>query len=283
LLATFRLALISVVLLPVLPDRGYGPWGAFNPYHIWWMVVLVAAISYVGYVATRLMGAERGILATGLFGGLASSTAVALSLARRAAESGSLPDTTAAGATIASTMMWPRIFLIVSAVDVGLAWRMLWPLAAAAVAASAGTAYFFWRARTAASEESGAAHDFAPNNPLDLAIAIRFGLILTVIMVVARAASAWAGGSGLLAVAALSGLVDVDAISLSVATMYTHQQITPAVAVGAILIAAGVNTVLKPALALAIDGTAFGLRFLLASLAMIAAGGAALLFVVSRV
>ena len=111
-------------------------------------------------------------------------------------------------------------------------------------------------------------------NPLDLGTALRFGLILTAIMVVARAASAWAGAFGLLLVAGISGLVDVDAISLSVATMSIHQLVAPGVAIGAILLAAVVNTVLKPAMALAIGGSSMGLRFLTASLAMIIACGA---------
>lgn len=274
LLATFRLLLISVVMLPVLPNRGYGPWQAFNPYDIWWMVVLVAAVSYVGYIATRLMGAERGILITGLFGGLASSTVVALSLARRAAQGLAVPNLLAAGATIASAIMWPRIFLIVSAVNPDLGRQMLWPLVAATVVSIGGA---LWLSRRGRNEEKTLAASGAKvkaTNPLDLGTAVRFGIILTAIMVAARAASAWAGASGLFLVAGISGLVDVDAISLSVATMSTHRMVTPAVAISAILLAAAVNTVLKPALALAIGGAPMGLRFFASSLAMIAACGA---------
>jgi uncharacterized membrane protein (DUF4010 family) len=274
LLATFRLLLISVVLLPVLPNHGYGPWAAFNPYHIWWMVVLVAAVSYVGYFATRLMGAERGILITGLFGGLASSTVVALSLARRARHDLQVPNLLAAGATIASAIMWPRIILIVSAVDPDLAGRLAIPIAASTIVAVAGAV---WLAHRGRNEEKALATDGAKmpaTNPLDLGTAIRFGLILTAIMVAARAASAWAGASGLLLVAGISGLVDVDAISLSVASMSIHRLAAPDVAIAAILLAAAVNTVLKPAISLVIGGAPMGLRFLGASLAMIAACGA---------
>ncbi len=274
LLATFRLLLISVVMLPVLPNRGYGPWAAFNPYDIWWMVVLVAAVSYVGYFATRLMGAERGILITGVFGGLASSTVVALSLARRAAHDLREPNLLAAGATIASAIMWPRIFLIVSAVAPNLGWQMAWPLGAATVIAIAAA---LWLANRGRKEEKMLAvsdEKMKAANPLDLGMAFRFGLILTAIMVAARAASAWAGPSGLLMVAGISGLVDVDAISLSVATMSIHRLAAPDVAISAILLAAAVNTLLKPTMALTIGGAPMGLRFLAASLAMIAACGA---------
>jgi uncharacterized membrane protein (DUF4010 family) len=280
LLATFRLLLISVVMLPVLPNRGYGPWAAFNPFDIWWMVVLVAAVSYVGYFATRLMGAERGILITGVFGGLASSTVVALSLARRAAHELRAPNLLAAGATIASAIMWPRIFLIVSAVAPNLGWQMAWPLGAAALVAVAAA---FWIAHRGRDEEKAlpdSGEQVKAANPLDLATAFRFGVILTVIMVAARAASAWAGASGLLLVAGISGLVDVDAISLSVATMSTHQMVAPVVAISAILLAAVVNTVLKAVMALAIGGAPMGLRFFASSLAMIAACGAGWLLAV---
>jgi uncharacterized membrane protein (DUF4010 family) len=274
LLATFRLLLISIVLLPVLPNHGYGPWAAFNPYHIWWMVVLVAAVSYVGYFATRLMGAERGILITGLFGGLASSTVVALSLARRARHDLRVPNLLAAGATIASAIMWPRIFLIVGAVDPDLAQRLIIPLAASTIVAVGGAVWLAHRGRDEEKALAAGGEKVPASNPLDLSTAVRFGLILTAIMVAARAASAWAGPSGLLLVAGISGLVDVDAISLSVATMTTHRLAAPNVAVGAILIAAVVNTLLKPAMALVIGGAPMGLRFLASSLAMIAACGA---------
>ncbi len=274
LLATFRLLLISLVMLPVLPDRGFGPWAAFNPYHIWWMVVLVAAVSYVGYFATRLLGAERGILITGLCGGLASSTVVALSLARRAAEGLAVPNLLAAGATIASAIMWPRILLIVSAVDPALGRDLALPLGAATAIAIAGALMLARIGRNEENALTAAGEKLKPSNPIDLLTAIRFGVILTAIMVASRAASAWAGASGLLLVAAISGLVDVDAISLSVAAMSSHHLVAPAVAIGAILFAAAVNTVLKPAMALVIGGAPMGLRFLATSLAMIAACGA---------
>jgi hypothetical protein len=92
LLATLRLLLISVVLLPVLPDVGVGPWQAFNPYRTWWMVVLVAGASYVGYFAIKVLGEKRGVLMTALCDGLVSSTAVTVSLARHAKDRTAVPD-----------------------------------------------------------------------------------------------------------------------------------------------------------------------------------------------
>ncbi len=274
LLATFRLLLISVVMLPVLPNQKYGPWGAFNPYHIWWMVVLVAAISYIGYFATRLMGPERGILATGLFGGLVSSTVVTLNLARESAEGEAKPNLLAAGATIASAVMWPRIMLIVIAIDPVLGWSLAWPIAAATVIGLASAVMLAHLGREEEKPLAASGGKLNTSNPLDLGAAIRFALILTAIMVASHAASAWAGTSGLYVVAAISGLADATPIGLSAASMNTHQVIAAGVAVGAILIGMIANTVLKSALALTIGGAAIGLRVLATSTAMVAACGA---------
>ncbi|MGD0288811.1 MAG: DUF4010 domain-containing protein [Candidatus Binataceae bacterium] len=273
LLATFRLLLISLVMLPVLPNRGYGPWSAINPYLIWWMVVMVAAVSYVGYFSTRLMGPERGILVTGLFGGLVSSTVVALSLARRAAQGLAEPNLLAAGATIASAIMWPRIMLIVFAVNPVLGIRLAWPIAIATLVATAAALMLERRGRNEGKTPAPGGEKVKTSNPLDLGAAIRFASMLTVIMVAARAASAWAGASGLFLVAGISGLVDATPVSLSVAAM-SAQMVTPAVAIAAILLACISNTVLKSAMAWVIGGAPMGLRFLASSLAMIAACGA---------
>ncbi len=274
LLATFRLLLISVVMLPVLPNRAYGPWDAFNPYHIWWMVVLVAGISYVGYFATRLMGQERGILATGLFGGLVSSTVVTLNLARESAEGEAKPNLLAAGATIASAIMWPRIMLIVSAIDPVLGWSLAWPVAAATVIGLAGAVMLAHLGREEEKPLAVSSGKLNASNPLNLGAAIRFALLLTAILGASHAASAWAGTSGLYVVAGISGLADATPISLSAASMNSHHVIASAIAVGAILIGMIANTVLKSALALTIGGAAMGLRFLATSMAMVAACGA---------
>jgi uncharacterized membrane protein (DUF4010 family) len=274
LLATFRLLLISVVMLPVVPNRAYGPWDAFNPYHIWWMVVLVAAISYIGYFATRLMGPERGILATGLFGGLVSSTVVTLNLARESAEGIAKPNLLAAGATIASAIMWPRIMLIVSAIDPVLGWSLAWPVAAATVIGLAGAVMLAHLGREEEKPLAVSSGKLNASNPLNLGAAIRFALLLTAILGASHAASAWAGTSGLYVVAGISGLADATPISLSAAAMNSHHVIASAIAVGAILIGMIANTVLKSALALTIGGASMGLRFLATSMAMVAACGA---------
>lgn len=246
LLATLRLLLISVVILPVLPNRDLGPWNAFNPYRVWWMVVLVVGVSYVGYFAIRLLGERRGILATALFGGLVSSTAVALDLGRRARQQACSRGLLAAGVVIASTTMFPRMLVLVAAVAPGLTALLLWPLGLATAAGAGAAAWLLWRAGTREEKPGAVAEAHNPRNPIEMAAALRFGLLLAAVMVLARVAVVRFGAVGLCALAALSGLVDVDAITLSVASMGKQNELSAALAATAISLSAAVNTLVKP-------------------------------------
>ena len=114
LLAGLRLLVISVVVLPLLPDQGYGPWQALNPYRLWWMVVIVAAISFSGYVAVRIAGERLGMTITAFLGGLTSSTAVAVSMAQRCRDQPSRRMLFAGAATFASAMMPPRLLVVIA-------------------------------------------------------------------------------------------------------------------------------------------------------------------------
>ncbi|MDH3241244.1 MAG: MgtC/SapB family protein [Alphaproteobacteria bacterium] len=272
LLATIRLLLVSVVVLPILPDKGFGPGAVLNPYRIWWMVVLVAALSYVGYVAVRAAGARRGVLLLALAGGLASSTAVALNLARLGRQKALSPDLIAAGTVTASAVMFPRIFLI----GVALAPALAQPLAAMVIPATgAGLAAAWWLIRRTQrlTDDALTEEGFAARNPLDLRTAIQFGALLALIMVLSHAARDLMGGAGLIALAAVSGLADTDAITLSLADAAAKEAIAETLAAGAIVTALAVNTVFKAGLVVAIAGWPAGLR-VSASLGLALAAGA---------
>jgi uncharacterized membrane protein (DUF4010 family) len=258
LLGTIRLLLISVVMLPVLPDRGLGPWHALNPYRLWWMVVLVAGISYLGYLADRLWGGRRGSLVTGLFGGLASSTAVAVALSRRSPSSRRYSDSLAAGIVVASSVMFPRLFVVVLVVAAALARRLAAPIAAAALVGLAGAVALTVRQR--GEPEQRGEESMRLRNPLDLSTAFKFGVLLTVIMVGARAVGRWGGDRGLYLAAGAAGLADVDAIALSVASMWSHGEVSASAAATAVLIAAAVNTLMKSAIAFVLGGGRLGVR-----------------------
>ena len=118
--ATLRLLLISVVVLPLLPNQGFGPWKALNPYEIWWMVVLIASISFSGYFAMKFVGERKGILLTSLFAGLASSTALSLHFARLAQSRPDLTTYLAAGILIACGTMLPRMAIIACLINPAL-------------------------------------------------------------------------------------------------------------------------------------------------------------------
>lgn len=259
LLAVFQLLLMSVVLLPVLPDRGLGPWQALNPYRIWWMVVLIAGLSSVGYFAIRLAGPRRGLLLTGLFGGLASSTATTVALARRAVASGPAsrgapPRLIAAGILLACAIMFPRMLLVAGLIAPALLPVLAPPLGAAglvaaAVALWAGGLLSVGRPRPV----EVAAEEMQQQNPFEFGMALKFGLLLAAILLATEALRRWIGEQAILMVAAASGLADVDAVTLSLSALVADGTTLPALAGGAILLAAAVNTLVKGGLGIAIS------------------------------
>jgi uncharacterized membrane protein (DUF4010 family) len=269
LLATLRLLLISIVLLPILPDRGLGPWQAVNPYRIWLMVVLVAGISYVGYFASRIFGDRLGVLLTGFFGGLASSTAVALEFSRREESKPEEINLIAAGILTACAIMFPRILLVLSISRSDMERVMLPTFGAAGIAGLIAAGIIAWRGYGRVIAATQIEHE----NPLDLSTALKFGLTIVILMVVARAAQARLGNQGLYIFAAVDGLFDVDALSLSVASMVPAGKITPAVAASAILIVAIVNTIVKFVIVATVAGKPLAIRVGLGMMGMLLAGG----------
>lgn len=272
LLAVLKLLLISVVLLPVLPDRGFGPYQALNPYAIWWMVVLIAGLSFSGYVAAKLAGPSRGLMLAGLLGGVTSSTAVTLGFARLARADAGASGLLAAGAALASATMLPRVLIVVAVVEPALLRALLAPLGLAALAALGGT-WLVWHRSARRSAEAPLAID----NPVELGAAARFGLLLAAIMFLARALPAWLGEGGLYLLAAASGLADVDAISLSLASLAARGAAGPDTAAAAVLVAVAANTAVKVAIAAVAGGAAMAWRLGAVQAAAVLAGFAGFL------
>lgn len=248
LLAALQLLLISVVALPLLPNRGFGPWQALNPFEIWWMVVLIAAFSFCGYLAMRIVGPARGTMITAILGGLTSSTAVTVSLARLARRNPGRDDLLAAGAAVASGTLFLRTMALLAVLNLPLLLTLAAPLGAAA-AVTYGGGFWLWRRSKTAEAGDG----LKLGNPFELWTAVKFGGFLAVVMVAVRAGESWIGPQGVLAVAALSGLADVDAISLSMARLAGTGQ---TLAIGALAIGAAilVNSGVKAGVA-AVAGT----------------------------
>jgi len=252
--ATLKLLLISVVLLPILPDRGYGPGSALNPYEIWWMVVLIASISYAGYFAVKIAGTNKGIVLTSLFAGLASSTALTLHLARLAQRKGADMSLLATGILIANGTLFPRILVISAVIHPGLVARLAAPMAVMAMLAYVPSLVLWTRRGSEVDSEA-----IRLENPLELKAALRFGAFLAAVMLLGKALAESFGDKGVLWLAAISGVADLNAITLSVARM-SQQDLALSVAVLAITLAAATNGLVKTALSAIIGGPGIGLR-----------------------
>lgn len=275
LYAGIKLLLISLVILPLLPNRGFGPWEALNPREIWLMVVLIATLSFAGYLAIKVSGAQRGILLTGLLGGLVSSTATTVSLARLARDRDGDRDTArlpAAGILLASAVMLPRLLLIVGALAPALVARLLLPAATMALILGLAAG---WLVRGGGDGETSA---LKLRNPLEMRMALAFGGLLAVVMLGATALYHWIGERGIYLAAAVAGIADVDAISLSLARLSRGSADATPMQIG-IIIAALSNTLFKGGLAAFIGGR--GIARLIVPVACLAAlgGGAGLLLV----
>jgi len=251
--AGLQLLLLSVVVLPLLPDQGYGPWQTLNPYRIWWMVVLIAAMSFVGYFAVKEVGARRGAVFTGLFAGLASSTALTLHFSRLARGEPGLAPNLAMGILLACGTMFPRMAVVLAVTAPGVLVPILPPLGLMTLVVYGAALRQWWVSGEARGEAA------APmTNPLELPAAIGFGALLALVMVLAKGVELWLGGAGVLALAAASGIADVDAITLSLAGM-SRAGLDPRIAVSGIILAAATNSLIKGGMATGVGGKRLGL------------------------
>lgn len=272
LYAALRLLAISVIILPVLPNEPFGPYDALNLRDIWLMVVFISGLSFLGYWLIKLAGSGRGVLLTGFAGGLASSTATTLSLSRFA-KSGVEARELAAGIVAANVMMLIRIGLLVAA----LARDVLLTLAPGLAAAGlVGAAAMFWL-RQGDNHASEQEEMLKLGNPMEIKPALIFAGLLAVISVAASFGAERFGQSGLMIVALISGLADVDAITLIAGRQAGSGAIGMSAAAYAIMIAAASNIVLKAGMAWVIGGKGLGLRVAAIFLGMIAAGAVTLL------
>jgi len=274
LAALMKLAVLSVVILPLLPDRGYGPGAAINPHEIWWAVVIVAGLSFFGYVAIRLAGTNAGILATGLFGGLASSTSATLALARMTRKSGALAPMASAGIVLAGSVTFLRILVLAAIFAPALAVPLALPMGVMAATGLAGGA-LVWA--LAGGPRIGPGDIDKPANPLELAAALSFGAVLVIVLLGVHYLRDRFGTGGAYVAAALSGMTDVDALTITMSRLTLKDMALPTAAT-AIFIAAAVNTAVKGAISLVAGNVRLGRRVCAVYAGVIAAGGAALWF-----
>lgn len=237
--AALKFAIITFIVLPVLPNKTYGPLNAFNPYETWLVVVLISGIGFVGYILLKIIGPSRGIGIAGLFGGMVSSTAVTLAFSKRSKEAPALYPAFAFVIIIASTTMFPRVLFEVWVVNHSLLLQLIPSMAILAAVGGIFSLWYFLRVQKKTDAEP-----VQFRNPLDFSMAVKFGLLYAVILFVAQLARSLSGDSGLMFVSALSGFTKIDAIVLSVARL-ARTELNTHTATQAIVLATLSNTFFK--------------------------------------
>jgi uncharacterized membrane protein (DUF4010 family) len=271
--AGLRLLIATFIALPLLPNRTVDPWGALNPYELWLLVILISSLSLVGYVLTRWLGPARGTALTGLTGGLVSSTAVTLSFAREARDNPQNVAALACGILLAWAVMFLRVIVLVAVVNRKLLPEILIPFLLMGLTSGGYAAFLYFG--------DSSVDGTAPNgeveieNPFSLTAAAKFAALFAVVLLAVKIVQEHFPPSGLYAVAALAGLTDVDAITLSMSEF--AQSGDARVAVIAIVIASLSNTIVKCGMGFLLGGEGLGKKLLAATAATLAAGLAAAL------
>ena len=240
--STLKFAAITAIVLPILPDQTFGPppFDALNPYRIWLMVVLISAISFMGYVLMKLVNTRNGIALTGLLGGLVSSTAVTLSFGRRSKVEPDLSPHFAVAITVAWAIMFLRVLVQIGAINIRLL-NVLWlALLAAALVLMLYAAYLFFKRK----DDTNRA--VALVNPFELRPALTFGALYALILLISRTAQIYFGEVGVYVSSVLAGLADVNAVTLSMANLSRSPNgLEVEVAAEAVILAVLSNTIVR--------------------------------------
>lgn len=253
--ATVKFILVALVVFPLLPDRDVEVLLGLNPRFVWLMVVLVTGLSFVAYLASRVVGAERGITLTGVLGGFVSSTATTVTMAQRTSETPTLYRLCTLATVIAAVVMFPRALVEIAVVNSDLVPHVAVPLGGMTVAGVLAAGVLHWRTT---AEEPVTTDDI--ENPFRLGPALAFGAVFAVVLVVSELANSLLGASGVYATAFVSGAAGVDAIALTLSRLASEGSISTRVATLGIVVAAVSNTAVKAGLAWALGTPRLGRR-----------------------
>jgi uncharacterized membrane protein (DUF4010 family) len=252
--ASLKFILVVFVVLPILPDRELDVLYGLNPRFVWLMVGFVTGLSFVSYVLGRVVGAERGIALTGILGGFVSSTATTVSMAERTREAPDLYEISSFSIIVASIVMFPRALLEIAVVNPSLLPRVVVPLGAMTGIGILIAGVVYWQSTREPVVETDL------KNPFRLRPALFFGAVFAIVLLVSQSANSWFGDSGIYATAFLSGLADVDAITLTLSALEADGEISPSVATTGIVIGAIANTLMKAGLAWLLGTVKLGRR-----------------------
>ena len=264
--AMMQFVLISLVILPVLPDQAFGPYAVVNPRQVWWMVVLISGVSLAGYAALQLVGAKHGAAFVGIFGGLASSTATTMVYARNARASEGLSSMAALVIVLANLVMVVRVTVLAAVVAPGVL-PALFHVVVPALSFGGIALMMSWR------QLSNGGHAVLPetSNPTELRTALGFGALYAVVLFCAAWLSDYAGTRGLYVLAIVTGFTDIDAIALSSLRLFALDKLAlepAAIAIGLGMIA---NLSFKAGMAAVIGGQSLG-RKVFAGMGSVALG-----------
>lgn len=257
--AMVQFGIITLIILPIVPNQAYGPLDVLNPYKIWLMVVLISAINLIGYAVSKIVGPGRGIEMTGAVGGLISSTAVTLGLSRRSRAMKALPASFAVGILLASCIMFPRVLLIAFSINRDVAVHLLYPALAATSAGILGCAVL--RKFNEKDRNINSSTELEPKNPLELLTAVKFGLLFGAILFLSKAANVHTGEAGIYLSSIIAGITSVDAATLSLADL-AGEYLDNMTAARGIVLACASNTLVKAGIILLMASPAVGKRAL---------------------
>jgi len=266
--ATLKFAIVTLLVLPLVPDKFYGPepLNVLNLYKIWLMVVLISGLNFASYILVKTVGTEHGIGIAGLLGGLVSSTAVTLGFSQRSRKIGEDASALALGIMVAWTVMYFRVIIMSWLVNGALGQQLAMSLGMLCLV-SLGACYWLWRHRR---PERGKVEP--GSNPFELDQAIKFGLLFGVVVFIAKAAQVYLGDAGLYLAAGIAGLTDVDAITLAMADLTQSDESNLEIASRAIVIAVLANTLVKSSMAASLGSVELRRVTLPISIALFTAG-----------
>lgn len=275
LVSTIEFVVIAFVVLPLLPNQAYGPYEFFNPYVVWLMVVFISGISFASYIAIKLFGARRGISLTGFLAGFISSTALAFSFSAKSKKVTKVVNPFVLAMVVAASAMFFRVLVEVAVLNRSLFFVVLPPLLVMGVVAAVIAIFFYTRKEKMSAELGRDALDL--KSPFSLRPALKFAVFFAFILFLTKFAQVQMGSSGIYLASLISGILDVDAITISVSNL-AKNGLAEDVAAAAVVIAVIVNTLSKAVIFMIFGNKAVSLRVFASFLFVLLCGGATFLF-----
>lgn len=270
--ATVEFALLTFVILPLLPNRTIDPWNIINPYEIWLLIVFMLGISFVGYILNRAVGSGKGTLLTGMIGGIVSSTAVTQSMSVKSKTEGKIRETLVAATLAATGIMFLRVFVVVFTLNNKLIPFLIFPLAGMFLITLAEIFIYIMGLKGISKIKGDPQEDIMKESPFKLMPAVKFGLFFVAILFISEFAKTYLGTQGIYLAAMITGLADIDAFMLSMIKMSIADPSFIVTATKAITIAIMSNMAVKAVIPFFFGERQFALK-VLRNLGLIAVAG----------